>query len=75
MVQSDSSSAGTGMTFAAAIKAAADRTRTGTVHQVATDETIAQLTANQGRFGVPPQALQDLMKVEQGDQPESPHEE
>ncbi len=76
MVQSDSSK-DAGMTFANAIKAAADRTRTGTTQAAPMDDTLAQLTANTGRFGPPPQTLTDLMagQVEQGDTPEGPHEE
>lgn len=74
MVQK-SSSGDMGLSFKNAIKAAADRTRTGTVRPPAADETIAKLTSNQGRFGVPPKVVQDMMAGEEkGDVPEGPHE-
>jgi hypothetical protein len=73
MVQSDSSK-DAGMTFANAIKAAADRTRTGAPRAGSTDDTIAALTANVGRYGVKPQILAEQAEVEQGDTPENPHE-
>lgn len=74
MVQSGSSG-DAGMGFAAAIKAAADRTREGVKRPQPVDDTLAQLTANTNRFGVPPQTIQDLAHEEQGDTPEGPHEE
>lgn len=80
MVQS-SSSGDAGLSFKNAIKAAAEKTRTGFAQTPAADETIAKLTSNQGRFGVPPQVIQNLaqqtttdLTVEQGDRPEGPRE-
>lgn len=72
----------TGLSFKNAIKAAADRTRTGFAQTPAADETIAKLTSNQARFGVPPETIAKLAQqtttdviVEQGDAPGKPHEE
>jgi hypothetical protein len=74
MVQSDSSK-DAGMTFANAIKQAADRTRMGRPQPAPGDEVLAQLTANKNVFGVAPDVIADLAQTEQTTPPERPHEE
>lgn len=74
MVQSDSSK-DAGMTFANAIRQAADRTRTGRPAAPAADEAISQLTANKNIFGVSKEKIAELAQVEQTTPPERPHEE
>jgi hypothetical protein len=74
MVQS-SSSGDAGLSFKNAIKQAADRTRMGQPQPSATDEVLAQLTANKNLFGVAPEVIADLAQTEQTTPPERPHEE
>jgi predicted aconitase len=75
MVQSDSSG-DAGLTFAKAIKDAAARTRLGTTQQPPGADALAQLTAQQGRFGTKTdQELLGTAAPEEGGEPPAPSQE